>query len=335
MKISNFSILKKNIDNLDVTKTKLFLVISPDVFEKEKIIKEILSSISKNTQVNVTRFSKVTSLDEIFNVYNSMSLLGGHMLALIDDLNLIFKNDLPKLNEYIKKNNVFFIAGSQNKSLASGLYQTVEKNGLVFDLSQEKFWEKEKRIANFAIEKCMKAKKNISAGVIDTIFSKVGVDFALVEKEVEKLLLYTMEKKSIELEDVENICPTNMTQSIWQIAEKIVWDQITFDNFSIDSSFFHQLLSSIRYNLQIGYKIASLVEMGKGSELNVAFPKMYPRLLEKRKEIATRYSTKYFKKALQIIFETDVLSKSCSLMLLDYLKLKLLFLQLYDINSFA
>ncbi len=335
MRYLNINSLKKYFESSGFDKIKIYLIVISDSYEREKIFSFILKKINIK-KFNLSKFSNECKLSQIINTFQSPSLLGGEPLIIIDDIEILSKEDIQNLNSFLKNNDPYLMIGSQSKQQSSILYSTIEKKGLVFDLTGEKIWEKEKRIANFIVEKCINAQKNISSIVIDALFDKVGLDLALIEQEIDKLITYTSDKKSIELDDVENICPENITQSIWQMAEEIVWGKINFDNLSIDANFFHLLISAIRFQLEVGYKIASLVEDKKVQDLSLYFPKIYPRALEKKKEIATHYKAIYYKKALKELFEIDLLSKTINFnfsYLLDLLKTKLLYLSTYDFNT--
>lgn len=328
MKHLNFISFKKHFGNPGLKKIKIYLVVIQDLYEREKIISYILKKINIK-KFNLSKFSNESNLNKIINAFQSLSLLGGDPFVIIENIEILSKQDIQNLNLYLKTSEVNLIIGANNKQTSSVLYSTFEKKGLVFDLSAEKIWEKEKRMVSFVIEKCFKANKNISAIVIEALFERVGLVLALVENEINKLITYVGDKKSIELEDVQSICPINITESIWKIAEEIVWGKINFDNLSVDLNFFHLLISAIRYQLQLGYKIASIIESNNKSDLFSYFPKIYPRALEKKKEIAKNRSSSFYKKAINTLFDIDVLSKTINMNpanLLDLLKTKLLYL---------
>lgn len=335
MKYLNINSLKKHFETPSFEKIKCYLVVAGDAYEREKIFSYILKKINVK-KFDLTRFSSECSLSQIINAFQSPSLLGGDPLVVIDDLENFSKETIQNLNEYIKNHDCCLLIGAQSRACCFALYCAIEKKGLVFDLTGEKAWEKEKRIANFIVEKCINAQKHISSIVIDALFDKVGMDLALAEQEIDKLIIYAADKKSIEPEDVESICPVNINQSVWQIAEDAVWGKIEFDNVSIDVNFFHLLISAIRYQLETGYRIASLIEDKKERDLSPYFPKMYPRALEKKKEMAARRKSVFYKKALTDLFEIDLLSKTINYdfsHLLDLLKTKLLYLSSHDVNS--
>ena len=116
-----------------------------------------------------------------------------------------------------------------------------------------------------------------------------------------------------------------------------MWEKIDFNNFSIEASFFHILISAIRYQLQLGYKIISLIQSSKANDLSSYFPKIYPRALLKKQEIAKQRGAVFYKKALKTLFEIDLISKTQNSnfsYLLDLLKTKLIYLS-NDANIIA
>ncbi len=331
MRYLNINSFKKHFENPLFGKIKTYLIVIPDLYEREKIIRYILKKINiKN--FNISKFSKENKLSKILNIFQTPSLLGGEPLVIIEDVEIFSKQDLQNLNSYLKANDVHIIIGASLRSQASFLYSTIEKRGLVFDLSTEKIWEKEKRIASFVVEKCLKANKNISSIVIDALFERVGLDFALIENEIDKLIAFVGSKKSIEIEDIQSICPVNVNESVWKIAQEIVWGKIDFDSFSIDATYFHLLISAIRYQLQLGYKMASILSRDKKTDLSSYFPKTYPRVLEKQKQIVSQKTAFFYKETIKFLFEIDLLSKTTNMNLsnlLDILKTKLLYLSTY------
>ncbi|MFA6118763.1 MAG: hypothetical protein WC688_02490 [Parachlamydiales bacterium] len=331
MKHLNIQSLKKHFETPGFEQFKIFLVVLPDNYEREKIFQYILNKINIK-KFNLTRCSKEDSLDQIINIYQSPSFFGGDPLIILGDIEEFSKDDIQKLNNYIKANNVNLIIGCQNKQSASILYSTIEKNGVLLDLSQEKIWEKEKRLTNYVIEKCSKFNKSISSSVVSSLLEKTSLDFAIIEGEVEKLIIYVGEKNIIELDDVNSICYSNSMQTIWQIADDMIWGNLNFNSDNIDLNNFHLLISAIRYQLQLGYKIAELMENNRSDEIPILFPKIYPRALEKKKEIVSLNGTEFYKEALKALFEMDYLSKSINLhflSLLDIFKSKLIYLASY------
>jgi len=332
MKYLNISSFKKYFEIPRSDKILIYLVAIPNSYEREKIFRYILQKLNAK-KYSLKRISSEFSINKIIETFQSPLLLGGEPLIIIDDVEGFSKEDLLTLNTYITKHSVNLLVGMNNKQASSILYSTIEKKGLILDLSYEKIWEKEKRFTDFVIETCIRANKDISSVVINALFNRVGLDLAVIEQEINKVISFVGEKKAIELEDIQSICVLSINKSIWQMAEDIVWEKVNFDNLNIDATYFHLLISAIRYQLQLGYKIAALIENNQTKEISAYFPKIFPRALEKKQEIAALRKTFFYKKGLKILFEIDLLSKTMNMSfsnLLDILKTKILYL--YDVD---
>jgi DNA polymerase-3 subunit delta len=57
---------------------------------------------------------------------------------------------------------------------------------------------------------------------MEEFFSRVGTDMGALDREMEKLLCYTLEREVIELSDVEAICPQAVTNQIFDMVSAII-----------------------------------------------------------------------------------------------------------------
>ncbi|MCC6127978.1 MAG: hypothetical protein IT584_02125 [Chlamydiae bacterium] len=174
-------------------------------------------------------------------------------------------------------------------------------------------------------ERAKGAGKHFSSGAQQALLERVDKDAALLEKELDKLICYIGEKSSIEPSDVSQISASSRSQTLWQMAEEMVWEAKYIER--IDESMFHGLTAALRSQLQLGLKISSLVEANRSlSEIGLRVPKVWPKMLEKRIFQATQFQSEYFKKGLQLLFKIEMLSRSNSgdlLALLDFFRASL------------
>jgi hypothetical protein len=309
--------------------SQLYLVVTVDDFERSKLIDNIVCYLPRSL-LSSARISS-SSMKEIFESLSTPSLFGGENVFVIDELDNLKTQDIQLLTSFLKQNRFvgFVVLGARNKKSLLTLYNEIDKKGVVLDLSSEKSWDKEKRLSNFIVEKCARAKKSIEKDAIALIFDFIGTDMASIENEVEKVTLYVGDKFLIEKKDVLEICSISNFSTVWQMAEEIIWEESPFDfqfekSFIVDSVFFHSLVIALRYHLQEGFKMASAVE--KKLILIDLFPTLKPKVLQKRKDKVSMLGTIFFKKALQELFEIDMLSKSnisSFLTLLDLFRAKI------------
>jgi DNA polymerase-3 subunit delta len=326
MKYTNINSFKKFLESFEAEKIKLFLVLASSSFERRKYVNNIKKNIKKN--FSYYRFFEKVNISKIINTYQSPSFFGSEPFCIIEDIFEYSKNEINDLFNFIKNIDIHLILSSDSKTQISNLYNLIEKKGVIFDLSLEKIWDKQKRFSDHILNKCLKENKNISSNVIEKIFEKVGLDLSNIDNELNKLLVFIKDKKSIELDDLDKILIESNQATIWQAAENMIFSE-SFEKINLDQSILNMFFSSVRYQLKQSLKIASLIE---NKEKNIAsyFPKIYPRILDKKIEIIKKIDINFFKKALIELFEIDLISKSSNIkedVLFDILQSKLLHLK--------
>ena len=63
--------------------------------------------------------------------------------------------------------------------------------------------------------------KDVRENTVRYLLSKVGTDMENIQKELEKLFCYAMDKDSITIEDVEAICTTQITNQIFDMVNAV------------------------------------------------------------------------------------------------------------------
>jgi DNA polymerase III subunit delta len=297
-----------------------YLIIIDNEYERRKVIDLILKK-PFISNFSITKLIE-PSFQKIVEEVDSPSLFGGDPFIVLEDIKDL-KEETSKFFSFFKERNIFGIIGSKTKQDVLSIYDNAK---VVLDLSSEKPWEKEKRFLEFVKEKCQIDKITISQEALNFLIESCSNDFSFLEQEIDKLIVFCLEKKRIEIEDVLTIGSSNMQTTVWQVAEEMVWQKKDIKNLVMDASFFHSLISSIRFQLSLGYKMASLMETNMSyEEFAKHFPKIYPKMLDKKKEIAKLRGSLFYKNALKVLFEIDLLSKnniSNFSLLLDLFRLK-------------
>lgn len=312
MKFQNLKIFRKYLEGSIKEKLQSkFLVINYDNYERTKFMDFILSYLPHENSFSISKFSaKDTTASQIQNYLNAPSLFGGSPIVVYDDIEVLKKADSKLIVEYLHDNNAnsFLICGAKKKP---SIFSDFEKYSAVLDLTFEKAFEKHKRYSDVIVEKCARAKKIVSPQAIEQLILQVGMDLSQIEQEVEKLITYIGDKQTIEIEDIKKIIISIKQHTLWQIAEEIIWGErkVSFD--CMDITFFHGLVAALRFQLQMGLKLASIIEKGKKvDDFSSSFPRMNPKILNFRKEVAKIRGVKFFEKGLVSLFEIDLLSKS-------------------------
>ena len=304
---------------------RFYLVISPNDYDREKIIQWIVERCMQGQNGEILHLKATQkTVEEVLFQFHSPSLFGGENFIIFDEIEQLNKKDIDKLVKFLQEeiSSGYFLFAAKGRSVGA-IYNAMQKKGIILDLSLEKPWEKEKRIHAFVKEKCFHMKKKIFIEALDIFIQRVGLDLALVEQEIDKLITYVGEKKEIEKRDVLAISIQTEQSNYWQLAEKIIeGKELSF--FHMDTALFHSLIIALRHHLQVGYKIASFLKKGE-RDLNKYFPRMPVKVLSRKKALAEKRGSQFFKKGLQFLYEIDLLSKNnfhCFSLLLDYFRIK-------------
>ncbi len=311
-----------------------FLVISPDPYDRKKIIDLICRYLPHKNTYSVERLSaKDDSVLKMKSQLDAPSLFGGDPLIIYEDVESIKKSDIKELSKLLKGSIFgYLLCGAKIKP--SNLAD-FEKAGVVLDLTYEKIWEKHKRFAELIVSKCAQAKKSISPEAVESFLDQAGFDRAQIEQEIEKLITYVGDKLQVEVKDVEEVIVSIKQHTLWQIAEKIIWGDRDVVFEEMDMSFFHGLLAALRFQLQLGLKIASIQETDEEGFDRYQLPRMNPKVFQLRKEIAAVRKSYFFKNALTYLYEIDLLSKNqvnYPQLLMDFFISKLSYMVTHEIE---
>lgn len=291
-----------------VGSAKVFLIIISS--EQERL--EVFQMIQKeHPQALLEKFSSSDlDLRSLFDALLSPPLFGGQSLVILDECDSLKKKEGELIIEFLEKNSLsgYLLLGAKGKTPLS---KVVEKIGVVLDLTEEKPWDKEKRISERIIEMAKKEGKWLSSDAAALLIEKIGSDLPTLVQEIRKLICFVADRKSIERTDIFRLSATNSNQTPWQIAEEIIWED---GDSQFDSTTFVPLIFSLRAQLQVGLKMGSLLKEGiPFSEWSPFFPKMWPKMLEKRRDQVIRKGEAYFQKGLEILYKVESLSRSGSI----------------------
>jgi DNA polymerase-3 subunit delta len=155
--------------------------------------------------------------------------------------------------------------------------------------------------------------KTLNSDVAHYLMQHLGPDLATLDQELSKLICYVGDKPRIELEDAKAICGTRDLFTGWQLAEKIIWERVTsLGEKTSDLGFVFPFIGQLRYQLQLGYRLAELLEK-KAADIKHHFPSMRPQQLEKYASLAKTRGSRFFKRGLQALYDLEFASKSSPL----------------------
>jgi DNA polymerase-3 subunit delta len=164
---------------------------------------------------------KDVSAAEIIDLSETLPFFAERRLIVLENSGL-FKSGGEELSEYLKTVPAasFFVFVEAETDKRSRLYKTVQSVGYAAEFAVQE----EAVLKKWILGMIKKEGKNISGPALNHLLEKTGSNMENIYKETEKLFCYCMDKESIEIEDIDEICTRQLTGHIFDmvgaIAEK-------------------------------------------------------------------------------------------------------------------
>lgn len=240
MRYQNFRAFRKHLasaapDHL----CRCYLAAVSDDYERAIAIGAILSYFKERPRIALNGDSAVCRT--VADALLSPSLFGGEPVVVVDEAEKMGKKELQALSDLAGRSPLYgyLICGARSKT---PLTASFEKAGVVFDLSEEKPWDKEKRLAEQIAERVQNAGKRLASDATSLLFERLGSDAALLDSEIDKLICFVGERPMIERSDVFRISASSRASTLWQAAEEIVWEG---ELPAVDPASFHGLVPAL------------------------------------------------------------------------------------------
>lgn len=289
------------------TLSNLYLLAVGCSFERKKIAEKIASFIPSSAFYHSNL--EVSSLESVLDELNTGSLFQEKVVVFLEGIEKLKKWDA--LLKYIQNPNkeAFLILGVSSLKPVADLYQKGKKEIVALDLSEEKPWEKESRLQQFIVEEVKKKGKRLSHEAVRFLIENVGLERAALTQEIAKVVCFVGAKENVELQDLQAICSFQNETQGWQWAEGVVWtqDKMKIPSQIEDLGFIVLLIGQLRYHLQQGYQLSSLLEYNMApQEIATKFPQLKKGGFEKHIGIARQKKSAYFLSGLNALYKLEL-----------------------------
>ena len=161
---------------------------------------------------------KGINVKELIDLAETMPFFAERRLIVVENSGF-FKNASPELAEYIKElpETTYFIFVESEVDKRGKLYKTVKDRGRVVELSKQD----EKTLMLWILGNIKREGKRTTESAVRYLLSKCGTDMDTLQKEMEKLFCYTLEKDVIEIADIEEICTTQISNQIFEMVNAV------------------------------------------------------------------------------------------------------------------
>ena len=187
---------------------------------KDKLTKAMLP---ESDTVNYAYYEgKGTNPAELIDLAETMPFFADRRLIVVENSGF-FKNATPELADYIKNmpETACFIFVESEVDKRGKMYKDVKDKGRAVEMGRQD----EKTLLYWLAGMVKKEGKQIKESTARYLVAKTGTDMENLEKEMEKLFSYTLGQTEITVQDVDEICTTQVTNKIFDMVEAVAAKQ--------------------------------------------------------------------------------------------------------------
>ena len=158
------------------------------------------------------------NVKEIIDLAETLPFFAERRVIFIEDSKL-FKKGGDELGEYLEAlpETTYFVFVEEEIDKRSKLYKAVGKCGNAIEFGKQT----DETLMKWVGGRISREGKNITQAAYQSFIAKTGTDMQNIEKELEKLLCYTMDKDVIEPEDVEAITTEQISNKVFEMVDAI------------------------------------------------------------------------------------------------------------------
>jgi DNA polymerase-3 subunit delta len=249
---------------------------------------------------------------------DTFSFFSPKEIVVVHDADALKKETAEMLTRYFQKTNPrqTLILAASALLHTTNFYKQAEKTGVVLEFAEEKPWEREKSLAEWAAQAAAAQGKRLPPRTAEALVKHVGLDRATLTQELDKAICFCGERPEITPQDILTICTPGFSSNEWQLGEAIMRLDPSaalqiLRELLLEGTPIFSLLRQLRSQLQTGCQTAWILAGGGGAD-GVAreFPYLKGRLLDQKVQLAQTYGLSRFKKGLQLIDEAEIAAKN-------------------------
>ena len=158
------------------------------------------------------------TMKEVISLGESMPFFSDRRIILLENTGF-FKNQCPELAEYLNNlpDYLYLLFVEDEVDKRSKMFKSVKQIGRVVDFAVQD----EKTLMRWVLGIMKREGKQITQRDMEHFLSKTGTDMSNIEKELEKLLCYTMDRSVITGEDIDAVCTTQINNRIFAMVQAV------------------------------------------------------------------------------------------------------------------
>lgn len=198
----------------------VYLLTGEEVYLRNQYKKRLRNALlDPEDTMNASLFEgKGINPREIIDLAETMPFFAERRVIMIEDSGFA-KNACPELAEYIQEipESTCLILIESEVDKRGKLYKNIKNTGRIVEFKRQD----DRTLARWVLGTLKKEGKNITEDTLYTFLGRTGSDMENIEKELEKLLCYTMDRDVITTADVEAVCTEQTESRIFEMIQAI------------------------------------------------------------------------------------------------------------------
>ena len=175
--------------------------------------------IPEDDTMNFSAFEgKSINPKEIIDLAETLPFFADRRVILIENSGF-FKNGCEELAEYLPQvapaTHFIFVEDEVDKR--SKMYKAAKASGRIVEFLPQT----EELLTRWILGRLKREGKNITGSVMQLFLTKTGTDMGNIDRELEKLLCYTLDRDVITAEDVEAVVTEQTTNKIFEMVNAV------------------------------------------------------------------------------------------------------------------
>lgn len=199
---------------------KVYLFYGEEEYLRRQYRDKLIQALNPDGDtMNFARFEgKGINVREIISLGETIPFFADRRVLLLENTGF-FKGQCPELTEYIGKLPdylvMLFVESEVDKR--TKMYKAVTKNGRAVEFSRQK----DETLMRWVLGILKREGRQITQRDMELFLTKTGNEMSNIEKELEKLICYTMGRTVVTAEDIEAVCTTRVTNQIFAMVQAV------------------------------------------------------------------------------------------------------------------
>lgn len=198
----------------------IYLLTGEEVYLRDQYKKRLRNALlDPEDTMNASVFEgKNTDPKAVIDLAETMPFFAERRVILIEDSGFT-KNACPELADYVPDipESTCIILVEDEVDKRGRLYKAIKKDGRAVEFKRQD----ERTLMRWVLGLLKKENKNITEETMKVFLGRTGSDMMNIERELEKLLCYSMDRDVITTEDVEAVCTEQTENRVFDMVQAI------------------------------------------------------------------------------------------------------------------